>query len=141
MTYLTHLECALCGRAYDADRLQSMCSGCARPLLARYDLAGARALDRDALITPEPTLWRYRALLPVRDERAVVRLGAGYTPLLRATRLGEELGLPHLYIKDEGLNPTGSFKARGLAVAISRARELGVGQLNENDFIALLKQT
>jgi threonine synthase len=129
VTYLTHLECSLCGREYDADRLQSMCPDCARPLLARYDLEGAGALDRDALITPEPTLWRYRALLPVRDEGAVVRLGAGYTPLLRATRLGEELGLDHLYIKDEGLNPTGSFKARGLAVAISRARELGVREV------------
>jgi len=74
-------------------------------------------------------MWRYRALLPVRDKGAVVCLGAGYTPLLRATRLGEELGLNHLYIKDEGLNPTGSFKARGLAVAISRARELGVREV------------
>ncbi len=123
MGYLTHLECALCGKEYEADKLQRMCPDCARPLLVRYDLEAARALGRDALITHEPTMWRYRSLLPVQGEE--VSLGEGFTPLLHATRLGEELGLPHLYIKDESLNPTGSFKARGLAVAISRARELG----------------
>jgi threonine synthase len=126
MTYLTHLECSLCGQKYEADRLQGMCAKCARPLLARYDLEAAGAMGRNALITHEPTMWRYRALLPVQDERGVVSLGEGWTPLLHAARLGEGLGLPHLYIKDESLNPTGSFKARGLAVAISRARELGV---------------
>jgi len=106
-----------------------MCPDCARPLLARYDLESARAMGRDALITDEPTMWRYRALLPVQDESGEVSLGEGFTPLLHARRLGEELGLPHLYIKDEGLNPTGSFKARGLAVAVSRARELGAGEI------------
>jgi threonine synthase len=129
MTYLAHLECSLCGKEYDADRLQGMCTECARPLLARYDLEETKALDRDALITREPTMWRYRALLPVRDEGAMVSLGEGFTPLLHAQRLGRELGLPHLYIKDESLNPTGSFKARGLAVAISRARELGAKEV------------
>jgi threonine synthase len=129
MTYLTYLECSLCGKEYDPDRLQGVCPDCARPLLARYDLEKAKALGRDALIRPEPTMWRYRTLLPVRNEGAVVNLGEGWTPLLRATRLGGELELPHLYIKDEGLNPTGSFKARGLAVAISRARELGAREV------------
>jgi threonine synthase len=86
----------------------------------------ARAMGRDALITDEPSMWRYRSLLPVRDENGIVSLGEGFTPLLHAERLGRELGLSHLYIKDESLNPTGSFKARGLSVAISRARELGV---------------
>jgi threonine synthase len=125
MRYLTHLECSLCGKEYEAAKLQRMCPDCARPLLARYDLEAARALDRGALIAPEPTMWRYRALLPVQDDGEVVSLGEGFTPLLHAARLGGELGLSHLYIKDESLNPTGSFKARGLAVAISRARELG----------------
>lgn len=129
MNYMTHLECSLCGKEYAADELQGMCPDCARPLLARYDLETIRASSRDTLITREPTMWRYRALLPVRDEREVMSLGEGFTPLLHATRLGAELGLPHLYIKDEGLNPTGSFKARGLAVAISRARELGVSEV------------
>lgn len=125
MEYMTHLECSLCGREYKADRLHRMCPDCARPLLARYGLEAAGALGRETLITREPTTWRYRALLPVQDENKVVSLGEGFTPLLHATRLGEELGLSHLSIKDESLNPTGSFKARGLAVAISRAWELG----------------
>ncbi len=129
MVYLTHLQCSLCGRAYESDRLQRTCSECARPLLARYDLAAAGGLGRDALITDEPTMWRYRALLPVQDEKSAVNLGEGFTPLLHAARLGDELGLSHLYIKDESLNPTGSFKARGLAVAISRARELGATEV------------
>jgi len=129
MNYLTHLECALCGKTYKADKLQGMCPDCARPLLARYDLEAAGSRGRDALITREPTMWRYRALLPVRDEQKVVNLGEGFTPLLHANRLGSEMGLPHLYIKDEGLNPTGSFKARGLATAVSRAYELGVREI------------
>jgi len=129
MNYLTHLECSLCGKEYEADTLQGMCSDCARPLLARYDLEAARSLGRDALITDDPTMWRYRKLLPVRDDRHVMNLGEGFTPLLPANRLGEELGLRHLYIKDEGLNPTGSFKARGLSMAVSRAHELGVKEV------------
>ncbi|RLC64827.1 MAG: threonine synthase, partial [Chloroflexi bacterium] len=129
MRYFTHLECSLCGTEYAADRLQRTCPDCDRPLLARYNLRAASARNRDALITPEPTMWRYRALLPIRDESQTVSLGEGFTPLIHATRLGQELGLPHLYIKDEGLNPTGSFKARGLAVAISRARELGAKEV------------
>jgi threonine synthase len=129
MRYLTHLECSLCGKEYEADRLQRTCPDCARPLLARYDLKTAGTLDRGSLITSEPTMWRYRALLPVQDVRGVVNLGEGFTPLLHASRLGGELGLSHLYVKDESLNPTGSFKARGLAVAISRARELGAKEV------------
>jgi threonine synthase len=126
MGYLTHLECALCGKEYDAGKLQRLCVDCARPLVARYDLEAARARGRDALVTSEPTLWRYQALLPVEDK---LSLGEGFTPLLHTKRLGEELGLSHLYVKDEGLNPTGSFKARGLAMAVGRARELGVTEV------------
>jgi threonine synthase len=130
MTHLSHLECSLCGRHYSIDELHTVCLDCQRPLLVRYDLDAARAAwDRDALATREATLWRYREVLPVRDERQEIKLGEGYTPLLPARRLGEELGLPYLTIKDEGVNPTGSFKARGLSVAISRARELGVEEV------------
>ena len=126
MSFLTHLECALCGESYAIDRLQTLCPECARPLVARYDLAQARARDREELITSEPTMWRYRPLLPVQRSAAEICLGEGFTPLLHAFHLGETLGMPNLFIKDESLNPTGSFKARGLAMAISRARELGV---------------
>jgi threonine synthase len=126
MNFLTHLECALCGEPYAPDRLQTLCPDCARPLVARYNLDRAREQDRETLITSEPTMWRYRPLLPVQDSTAAVSLGEGWTPLVHARRLGEALGMPHLFVKDESLNPTGSFKARGLAMAISRAQELGV---------------
>jgi threonine synthase len=99
-------------------------------LLARYDLAKVRAgWDRDDLTAREPTLWRYREVLPVEDMRYVISLGEGFTPLLRAQRLGEMLGMPNVWVKDEGVNPTGSFKARGLALAVSRAWELGAREL------------
>jgi threonine synthase len=99
-------------------------------LFARYDLGAAReAVDRDALARREPSLWRYHELLPVRDPANVATFGEGFTPLLTAERLGQALGLSGLLIKEEGLNPTGSFKARGMAVAVSRARELGLRRL------------
>lgn len=127
MSYLTHLECGKCGHTEAPDRLHNLCPQCARPLLARYDLgAAARALPREALATRPPTLWRYHELLPIRDDRYALTLGEGYTPLVSAERLGSEVGHPRLWIKDESLNPTGSFKARGLGVAVSRAHELGV---------------
>jgi threonine synthase len=127
MSYLSHLECALCGETFDADRLWNLCPECDRPLLARYDLETARQdLDREKIARREATLWRYRELLPVRNSRHALCLGEGWTPLIRATRLGPTIGFEELYIKDEGLNPTGSFKARGLGVAVSRASELGV---------------
>jgi threonine synthase len=130
MNYLTHLECSLCGTRYAADELHTLCPDCNRSLLARYDLVAARAAwDRDTLAARESTLWRYREVLPVRNESKAIKLGEGYTPLLHARRLGEVLGLPHLYIKDEGINPTGSFKARGLCMAVSRAWELGVEEV------------
>ncbi len=130
MSYLTHLECALCGKHQPADALQTLCPDCQRPLVARYDLAAARqSWDRDALAGREPTLWRYREVLPVRDPRKAITLGEGYTPLLHAGRLAAQLGTPNLYIKEEGVNPTGSFKARGLCMAISRAWELGVEEV------------
>ena len=130
MSYLTDLECALCGKHYSADEIQTLCSECQRPLLARYDIEAARqGWDRETLKTREPDMWRYAEMLPVRDNTKAIRLGEGFTPILRANRLGESLGLKNLFIKDEGLNPTGSFKDRGLCMAVSKAHELGVTEV------------
>ena len=127
VSFLSHLECGLCGERLEADRLWNLCPKCQKPLLARYDLEAARAaVDRSSISRREPSLWRYRELLPVRDLKFELCLGEGFTPLFHAQRLGGEIGFENLSIKDEGLNPTGSFKARGLSVAVSRAWELGV---------------
>ncbi|HUT07694.1 MAG TPA: threonine synthase [Candidatus Latescibacteria bacterium] len=126
-SYLSHLECGLCGERLDADRLWNLCPACLKPLLVRYDLDAAKAgFVRSCLAGREPTMWRYRELLPLRDDRFKLCLGEGFTPLFQAGRLEREIGHGPLYVKDEGLNPTGSFKARGLAAAVSRAFELGV---------------
>jgi threonine synthase len=126
MSTLTHLECGMCGAEYDAEQLINLSPCCGRPLLARYDLERtARTLTKEALATRPASLWRYGELLPVRDPGNIIDLGEGWTPLLHASRLGAQIGCPNTLIKDEGLNPTGSFKARGQAVAVSRARELG----------------
>ena len=130
-SFLTHLECAMCGQTLDADRLWNFCPDCDKPLLARYDIEAARqAVSPEEIATREPTLWRYHEMLPVRDPRHALCLGEGFTPLVRATRLGEAVGFDKLFIKDEGVNPTGSFKARGLGVAVSRAYELGITALS-----------
>jgi len=124
---LLHLECSQCDRQYDADRLQTFCHDCNAPLLARYDLkAIAESVNPSKIKTRPPGLWRWAELLPVRDPTQRIFLGEGDTPLLAAPSLGRALGLQHLYIKDEALNPTGTFKARGLAMAVSRGVELGV---------------
>jgi threonine synthase len=127
---LTHLECTRCGRADDADVLQSLCPDDGGVLYARYDLPRARrALQREAVAARAPGLWQIPELLPVRDRANIVTLGEGGTPLLPAPRLGARLGFSQLFIKEEGTNPTGSFKARGLAAAVSRAKELGARAL------------
>ncbi|MCB9069991.1 MAG: threonine synthase [Calditrichae bacterium] len=126
-SYLTHLECGYCAKEYPADQLWNLCTECGKPLLARYDLAKIRdAVSRDDLRHRAPNLWRYAEVLPVRDERYRLTLGEGWTPLIHAKRLGQTLDFPNLFIKEEGVNPTTSFKARGLSVAVSRAYELGV---------------
>ena len=126
MNYLTHLECSLTGKQYDADQLIRL-SDAGQPLLARYDLAKARMeLDRDALMKRPSHMWRFQELLPVRNPENIVSLGEGGKPVIKLPRLGQQLRLKQLYLKDEGQNPTGSFKALGLAAAVSRARELGV---------------
>lgn len=124
---LTHLEGALSGTAYPADEPINTDPTDGRPLLPRYDLEkAARTLTKDSLARRRSGgMWRWRELLPVRDASNIVFLGEGDTPLLPQARLGEALGVPNLFTKMEGLNPTGSFKARGMAAAVSRAVELG----------------
>ncbi|MBV8774529.1 MAG: threonine synthase, partial [Deltaproteobacteria bacterium] len=125
-SFLDHLQCTACARRFDADQIQTICSACGKVLFARYDLqAAAKSITRDFGRCP-PTMWRYRELLPVRNETNIVSLGEGMTPLLCAARLGGMYGFDRLFIKDEGLNPTGTFKARGMSAAVSRAKELGV---------------
>jgi len=128
MSYLSHLECPECGRVYAADEINTFCGPCASPLLARYDLDAARAkLDRDALAGRPADMWRWRELMPVRDPSFIKTAGEGGTPCLEVPRLAESLGTRRLWVKDEGRNPTGTFKARGLAAAVFRAVELGIG--------------
>src|SRR5215472_8666502 len=126
-TFVTHLECSLTGEHYPADTLQTL-SKAGRPLLVRYDLDGVRrALPRKALADRPQTLWRYRELLPVRRPDDVVSLGEVTTPLIPLPRLAARLSRGgEILVKDEGRMPTGSFKARGLALAVSMAKELGV---------------
>jgi threonine synthase len=125
-SYLSHLVCGYCGQTYEADQLMNLCPACGKPLLARYDIERARAaFTPDVLKGRVPTLWRYAEMLPVCDPDYRITLGEGYTPLLPLKRLGQKLGLNYLYGKDESLNPTASFKARGLVMAVSRAAELG----------------
>ncbi len=130
MSMLLDLECPECGRHLPADQLQSVCPECDSPLFARYDLsAAAKAISPEVMRGRPAGLWRWAELLPLRDERFRLTLGEGDTPLLAMPRLAAALGLRALYIKEEGTNPTGSFKARGMAVALSRAAELGVRQV------------
>ena len=125
---VTYLECALCGLKHEANTLQNLCTECGKPLLVRYDLAtAAQNLNADSLRTRESSLWRYREVLPVADPSNIVSFGEGWTPLLNAERLAQTLPIKlNLFIKDEGQNPTQSFKARGMTTAISMAKELGV---------------
>jgi threonine synthase len=122
---LTDLECSACKQRHPADVLQKLCTACGMPLLARYDCVKALStLTRAALKIRRADLWRYEEMLPLQDGAYRLALGEGWTPLLKA-RFGARIGCPATYIKDESSNPTGSFKARGLALAVSRAWELG----------------
>jgi len=130
MTNVTHLECSACGTHYPAAELLNVCTACGKPLLVRYDLARAsRSLTRDSLSARRADMWRYREVMPVENDANIVSLGEGWTPLFHARRLGESLGMSELHIKDESLNPTQSFKARGMSAAVSMALELGVKKL------------
>ncbi len=124
--YVTHLECSKTGETYEPNKLYNL-SRSGKPLLVRYDLRkSAKTLTKESLKTRVASLWRYREVLPVVNDENVVTLGEGWTPLVQADRLGSQLGMRELFIKDESLNPTGAFKARGLCLAISMAKELGV---------------
>lgn len=121
-----HLECTNCGASYETERAWRLSECCNKPLYPRYDLTALR--DRftpEAVACREATLWRYAEVLPVRDPARRLTLGEGWTPLIDAPRLADALGLDRVWLKDEGQNPTGSFKARGLAMAVARAWELG----------------
>jgi threonine synthase len=128
--HVKNLECSFCHREYEARRLHNVCTECGKPLLVRYDLKRiAKFLTRQALYARRSDLWRYREMLPVRREDNIVSLGEGWTPLIHAKTLGASLGVGHLFVKDESLNPTQSFKARGMSVAVSMAKELGAKKL------------
>ena len=129
-SFLTNLECTYCGLEYSADEPRRTCPDCGKVLYPRYDLQAAGAsLSREDLRGRPANMWRYFEVMPVRNEQNVVTLGEGFTPIFKAERLGADTGCHALYIKDEGLNPTGSFKARGLGAAVSKAKELGIARL------------
>src|ERR1044072_598728 len=127
---VTHLECAPCHLEHEARRLLNLCRQCGKPLLVRYDLERAsRTLTRKSLAARRADLWRYREVLPVENDSNIVSLGEGWTPLFHAERLGQQLGIGKVFIKDESQNPTQSFKARGMSAAVSMAKELGARKL------------
>lgn len=131
MCFFSHLECGLCGKTFEKNKVWNLCPDCGKPLLARYDIESAAKIFKPEILKErENTLWRYREMLPVLDERFRVSLGEGFTPLINAEKLGSRLGMNNLYIKDEGMNPTTSFKARGLCMAISKANELGIKEVS-----------
>ncbi len=127
--FVTHLECAMTGERHEADQVHNL-SRAGKPLLVRYDLAGAaKALTKETLARRAPDLWRYRELLPVRRSADIVSLGEGVTPIVRMAKLAGKLGGGEILVKDEGRLPTGSFKARGLVMAVSMAKALGIGHM------------
>jgi threonine synthase len=130
MNFFTHLECPHCQTWHDANQVQTVCRQCGKALFARYDLAAmSQILNKRELARRPPTLWRYRELLPIKDQENRVSLGEINTPLVAARKLGTRLGLPKLWVKDESRLPTGTFKSRGLAMAVSKAKEFGLQRL------------
>lgn len=126
-SYLVELFCSDCGKIYPADQVNTFCTDCQAPLLSRYDLAAVRRhVERDEIRRRRRGMWRWHELLPVQDSENCVTLGEGDTSLLYLRNLGRQLGLTNLFIKDESSNPTGTFKARGLAAAVSKAKELHI---------------
>ena len=129
-SYLTNLECTYCHSIHSADEPHRTCPECGKVLYPRYDLKAARSdISPDKLKGRPANMWRYFEVMPVRDEANVVTLGEGFTPIFKAERLGQDMGCTALFIKDEGINPTASFKARGLSAAVSKAKELGLTRL------------
>ncbi|SPE61045.1 Threonine synthase [Verrucomicrobia bacterium] len=126
-TFVTHLECANCGQRYDATQVHNLCTSCQRPLWVKYDLAAVKKAFPKTKLTGRPaTLWRYLELLPITDQSKIVSLDETVSPLLETKRLAASFGIESLFVKDESRLPTGSFKARGMALAISKANEFGI---------------
>lgn len=129
MSFLTYLECSVCQKNFERGVAHNLCD-CGGPLLVRYDLEAVRSQwNPDRISDGAPDMWRYAPVLPVVEDRNIVSMGEGWTPLIRARRLGDRVGAANLWVKDEGLNPTGSFKARGISCAISMCRELGISKV------------
>src|SRR5919108_2248901 len=129
MNFAKEIACPRCQKRFELSQLLNLCN-CGSPLWARYDLSAAKSsLAKSSLSGRVSSLWRYRELLPLQDDVNLVSLGEGFTPLLEAKSLARELGLRRVWIKDEAQNPTGSFKDRGLSVAVSRAKELGIRKM------------
>ena len=130
MNFVTHLECANCGQRYEAGKAHNLCTSCQRPLWVRYDLeALKKKFTKKDLFGRPPTIWRYLEMLPISNPDKIVSLTETITPILETKRLGSEFGTKNLYVKDESRLPTGSFKARGMAMAISMANEFGIKQV------------
>ena len=129
-SYLIHIECTLCGVLQDASKVHRLCPECGGVLYPRYDLkSAAKEFDRDVLNYRDPTMWRYFELLPIIDPKNIVTLGEGFTPIFEISKVAKELDCEKLFVKDESLNPTASFKARGLSAAISKASEFGISKV------------
>ena len=119
-SFLTELKCSRCGKTHSADSIQTVCTSCKGTLFCQYDVEKAKErLTKENLTKRAPSLWRYGEMLPVRDEKNIVTLGEGYTPITHLERIGERLALNNLYVKDDGVIPTGTFKSRGMASAIA----------------------
>jgi threonine synthase len=126
LSLISHLTCLSCGRDYDKNQILTYCTHCNQPLLTRYFI---KKIDKSVLLSRSKTLWRYAEMLPVEDDKHIVSLGEGLTPLLKADRLGNGFGFSDIYIKDESANPTASFKARGLCMAVSMAKSLTIKEI------------
>ena len=124
LTSLSQLVCSQCGQPYSAFEIQSFSTCCRQPLAAQYNLA--EVPPKTVLYNRPATMWRYKEVLPVLEEENIVSLGEGMTPILELKRLQAAYELPNLFLKDESMNPTGSFKARGLSAAVSKAKEFGI---------------
>src|SRR5712691_1095582 len=130
MNFVTHLECANCGKRYDVTKVHNLCTACQRPLWVRYDLdALKKNFTKKALFGRPPTIWRYLEMLPIRHADKIVSLTETITPILETRRLAARFGVKHLFLKDESRLPTGSFKSRGMAMAVSMANEFGLRKL------------
>ena len=126
-SYIKDLSCSSCGKSYSAEQIQTYCVDCQAPLMVNYDLLSVKlSVDREQYKHRTKGMWRWFELLPVFDIANIVTLGEGDTPLLPLRHLGQELGFTNIFLKEEGINPTGSFKARGLSAAVSKAKELGI---------------